>query len=94
MKVHSDEHKPFDTAESRLQVGITFEDRQTLKDLEDSLLSTSHLEDSSRKDQEMLDSIPPGEEAMFFSNAGGEQELCREIFVETGKRKRKDVHTR
>ncbi|KAH9903426.1 hypothetical protein C8Q73DRAFT_674646 [Cubamyces lactineus] len=38
--------------------------------------------------------LPPGEEAMFFSNAGGDQELCHELFAEEKTSKRVDGRTR
>ncbi len=30
-------------------------------------------------DDEGMETIPPGEEAMFLSHAGGEDELCRSL---------------
>ncbi|OCH89894.1 hypothetical protein OBBRIDRAFT_635559 [Obba rivulosa] len=58
--------------------GLSFEDRQLLQDLE-----------SAPDDVDMMDAMPsempPGEEAMFWSSAGGEADLCQELFQQKEK---------
>lgn len=50
-------------------VGLSFQDR------EDAMA----VDPDSDSDYE-LGTLPPGEEAMFMSHEGGEEELCREFF--------------
>ncbi|OBZ66016.1 hypothetical protein A0H81_14010 [Grifola frondosa] len=69
----------------QLVSSLSFEDRQHWVDMDVGMGSDAPLP------------LPPGEEGMFLSNAGGEVEFCQEIFQlqdPIAQRKRKDYRTR
>lgn len=57
-------------------LGLSFEDRQTLLDVQGSEWEFDPDDDVA------MATLPPGEEGMFLSHAGGEDELCRSLFEE------------
>lgn len=54
--------------------GLSFEEREQL----DKLNGPATTAFNSAYD-DSVDALPPGEEAMFLSNAGGEMELCEDL---------------
>ncbi|PIL29409.1 hypothetical protein GSI_09461 [Ganoderma sinense ZZ0214-1] len=66
--------------------GLSFADREAWADLNGD-------EDHSDDEFHALHTLPPGEEGMFLSHEGGEDELCQSLFEET-KRKRVDGRLR
>ncbi|KAH9930374.1 hypothetical protein B0H21DRAFT_826108 [Amylocystis lapponica] len=69
--------------------GMSFEERNVYNDLGGQ--GDIAMDDDN---DDTMHQLPPGEEAMFFSHARGEEELCREIFEAGRKPKRKDARTR
>ena len=55
---------------------MSFEDREKWAELSKAL---DHPDD---EDYHAMHTIPPGEEAMFLSHEGGDDELCQAIFDE------------
>ena len=53
---------------------MTFEDRQAWAEINEG--------DYSDEELQAMQTIPPGEEAMFLSHEGGEDELCHILFEE------------
>ncbi|OBZ67902.1 hypothetical protein A0H81_12134 [Grifola frondosa] len=69
---------------------MSFQDRQAMMDIDPEF-----NDDGDGPPDPLFCSLPPGEEAMFMSHAGGEEQLCRDIFeTVNGDRKRKDTRTR
>ena len=56
--------------------GLSFEDRDALERMD--------VDPLDEEDAPLNLPLPPGEESLFFSHAGGEEELCHEIFSEGG----------
>lgn len=57
--------------------GLSCEEREWLQDLE-----KANFDDGMDVDPNVWPSMPPGEEGALFSNAGGEEELCRALLAE------------
>ncbi|KAJ8455915.1 hypothetical protein ONZ51_g12302 [Trametes cubensis] len=66
--------------------GLSFEDRDALERMD--------VDPLDEEDAPLNLPLPPGEESLFFSHAGGEEELCHEIFSEGDSGKRIDARTR
>ncbi|OBZ69968.1 hypothetical protein A0H81_10470 [Grifola frondosa] len=65
---------------------LSFEDRELLMQLDGAM----HVDDDL-----VMHTLPPGEEAMLVSHAGGEVELCKEIFhTAKDNGKHADIRTR
>ena len=61
-----------------LLAGLSFEDRQMILDYDRS------QEDAEWEDDvAALNTLPPGEEAMFLSHEGGDEALCRTLFEDS-----------
>ncbi len=62
---------------------MSFADREILTQLEAKTTGTDADVDMDIDDEDIaLHSLPPGEEAMFVSHAGGEDELCKLLLSE------------
>lgn len=59
--------------------GLSCEEREWLQDLE-----KANFDDGMDVDPNVWSSLPPGEEGILLSNAGGEDELCRALLAEDG----------
>ncbi|TFK79062.1 hypothetical protein K466DRAFT_606431 [Polyporus arcularius HHB13444] len=67
--------------------GLSFQDRQDVMAIDG--------DDGDASEDEGWQTLPPGEEGMFLSNAGGEDELCKAIFDDMQlPHKRYDPRTR
>ena len=58
------------------RLGLSFDEREQLAEL-----NGPYAGELATSCDQSPDTFPPGEEAMFLSNAGGETELCEDLMA-------------